>query len=94
MTYGENGDRHELCRERIMELEREVAVLRRQLDRAERTRDGVPVFGGDTVYYRDHDGVKPVRVPFPVADLGMGVGVSVSECYSTREAAEAAGGGE
>ena len=74
-------------RERIAELEAEVEQLRCIVPT---TKDGVQVKHGDKIWFPGDD--EPGTVTFHVC--GEGGFDAIGRCYSTREAAEAAKGGE
>ena len=90
---------------RLAEIANELERLRAIVDKLDKTRDGVPIVRGDRVYAVVNDdgdhwrgwlavtGIEPApggRVLL-IGDDGEGEAYA-DECYSSREAAEAAGG--
>lgn len=79
-TYLSADELLELCGLQHAEVERLQAIV----DKLPKTADGVPVVPGMVVWKSN---CEPTNV-------GMLLGTWVCQCYSTHEAAEAAGGGE
>lgn len=79
-----------LLQEQIEQLRSDVERLQAVVDRIEKTADGVPAVEGDTIFViLEHDGtIQEDVVGASHAECYNEYGVS--ECYSTREAAEKA----
>jgi hypothetical protein len=99
------AERDELAR-RLAEAEARAEAAEAVVAKLPKTADGVPVVPGQTVFanwphgptvrcYAKHEAHGPDMVVFGegstvVNGLSCGIRVFVSDCYSTREAAEAA----
>ena len=89
---------------RIADLEAEIERLRAIVARLPHTADGVPVLGGDKVYAGPQNVRATIASPYRVCEHGGKATdapwvywgppnvIDISDCYSTREAAEAEGG--
>jgi hypothetical protein len=77
----------------------EITRLQAIIDRLPKTADGVPIVPGDTIWFDidNYSTVAGIEIEEPGGQWWVSFGISGAEtdqCYSTREAANKAGGEE